>query len=71
MPAASLQTDTATPPFYLVRIKVKDDELAKQGKQRLRPGMPAEVFIERGSRSALSYLLEPFADALPKVWRGE
>lgn len=71
VPAASSQADGQTPPYYIVRVSISDGELAKLNGQRLKPGMPAEVYIETGDRKAISYLLKPFTDALPKVFRGE
>ena len=50
-------------PYYLVRVRVNQSELAKLGLQgRLLPGMPAEVIIIKGQSTALDYLIEPMAN---------
>ncbi|MGI9406367.1 MAG: HlyD family type I secretion periplasmic adaptor subunit [Hyphomicrobiaceae bacterium] len=71
VPAATTKNDGTMPPYYIVRISISDGELDKLGGQLLKPGMPAEVFIDTGDRKAISYLMKPFMDALPKIWRGE
>lgn len=71
VPAASTQADGQTPPFYVVRVSIADGELAKLNGQALKPGMPAEVYIETGDRKAIAFLLKPFMDALPRIFRGD
>lgn len=51
-------------PYYAVRVDVAADEIARLGQLQLRAGMPAEVFIQTGDRTALSYLMKPLTDAL-------
>lgn len=36
---------------------------------RLVPGMPAEVFINTGAQTVLSYLMKPVKDHLQRAWR--
>ncbi|APF36307.1 HlyD family type I secretion periplasmic adaptor subunit [Chelatococcus daeguensis] len=57
--------------FYKVRIHIAPDELARLRGLRLVPGMPVEVHIRTGSRSALSYMLKPLADQLARAFREE
>ncbi|MEL6287858.1 MAG: HlyD family type I secretion periplasmic adaptor subunit [Pseudomonadota bacterium] len=71
VPAATTEADGQTPPFYVVRVAIADGEFAKLGGQRLKPGMPAEVYIETGERKAITFLMKPFLDALPQVFRGQ
>jgi HlyD family secretion protein len=33
------------------------------------PGMPVEVFVQTGTRSALSYLLKPLTDQVMRTFR--
>ena len=35
----------------------------------LLPGMPVEVFIRTGDRSALSYLVKPMSDYFTRAFR--
>ncbi len=60
---------TDTPPYYVVHIKLPKQELKRFGKRKLKPGMPAEVFIQTGARTALSYLLKPLTDQIMRTFR--
>ena len=51
-------------PYYAVRVSVSTEQIARLGQLQLRAGMPAEVFIQTGERTALSYLMKPLADAV-------
>ena len=54
--------------FYMVRIEVDQAAVKKEGLV-LRSGMPAEVYIETGNRSMLSYLTKPFMDQFMRAFR--
>jgi HlyD family secretion protein len=53
--------------YYMARIVLKQDELARLGHVKLIPGMPADAFIQMGSRTALSYLMKPLRDQAAKA----
>lgn len=55
--------------YFLVRVSVTTEELKKLNEQELIPGMPAEVFIQTGERTALEYLLQPLVDTIDRAWR--
>ena len=57
------------PPFYAVRLRIPKTELAKLGTNQLKPGMPAEAFIQTGARTPLTYLLKPLADQIAHAFR--
>lgn len=70
--AADLATDEKTGlTFYLVRIAVPHEELARLGGLTLVPGMPAEAMIQTGERTALSYLVKPLSDQINRAFREE
>lgn len=54
--------------YYTVEIELASSDLAKLGSLKLRPGMPAEAFIQRGSRTMLNYLLKPLADQFARAF---
>ena len=58
-----------TQPYYIVRIRISAGELAKIGSRKLKPGMPAEAFIQTDVRTPLSYLVKPLTDQIEHVWR--
>ena len=49
--------------YFLTRIEISDQERAKLGETKLTAGMPADVLIQTGERTALDYLLKPMTDA--------
>lgn len=55
--------------FYPVEIEISKSELRKLGGLKLRAGMPAEAFIQTGSRTLLSYLLKPLTDQFARAFR--
>ncbi len=57
--------------YYVVRVELRNSELAKLGKLKLLPGMPAEAFFQAGSRTMISYLLKPIADQTGKAFRDD
>lgn len=52
--------------YYQARIEVPPSALEELGELELLPGMPAEVFINTGSRTLLQYLMRPFTNALAR-----
>jgi HlyD family secretion protein len=57
------------PPTFAVRLRLSADELDKLGDLKLKPGMPAEVFIQTRTRTPLSYLLQPLSDQIARSFR--
>ncbi len=56
---------------YLAKVTLTGDAMRKLQGTTLQPGMPAEVLIETGRRSVLSYLLKPLADQIARAFREE
>ncbi|MCQ0971273.1 HlyD family type I secretion periplasmic adaptor subunit [Paracoccus sp. TK19116] len=55
--------------FYRADVTIPPAEIEKLGEQALVPGMPAEVFIQTGERSPMTYLLKPLADYFNRAFR--
>ncbi|MBL8566706.1 MAG: HlyD family type I secretion periplasmic adaptor subunit [Hyphomicrobiaceae bacterium] len=56
--------------YFSADVEIAARELARLSSgHMLLPGMPAEVYFETGSRSMLSYLVKPLADALSHAFR--
>lgn len=49
--------------YFRARVEIPEDELLKLGPVKLSAGMPAEVLIQAGERTALEYLMKPLVDA--------
>ena len=56
--------------YFSAQVSLNEGELAKLPKgHALVPGMPAEVYIELGDRSILSYFIKPLMDAMSRTFR--
>lgn len=64
--ADSLTDDRDGSRYYNARIRLAEALEARVGGLELVPGMPAEVFIQTGRRSALSYFVKPLTDRLTR-----
>ena len=49
-------------PYYKIQVAVTDAGKKKLRDNKVRPGMPAQVFIVTGERTMMSYLLKPIID---------
>ena len=67
--ALTNQQDGST--YYLARIRIPEAQLERLRGQALQPGMPAEVMIRTGERTALAYMLQPVLDSMRRAWREE
>jgi HlyD family secretion protein len=48
--------------YYTVHVTPTADGLTRLGGARLVPGMPVDVFVQTGERTAWSYLMKPIRD---------
>ena len=55
--------------YYIVRIALDAVEVARVGEVKLVPGMPADVFVNTGDRTVITYLLKPLTDQFAKALR--
>ncbi len=59
------QTNT---PYFTVRVALSETERRRLAGLQLVPGMPAEVFMQTGSRTMLSYLFKPMNDQMRRAF---
>jgi HlyD family secretion protein len=59
------QTDAA---YYTLRITLPGAELRRLGDLQLVSGMPAELFLQTGSRTMMSYLLKPITEQMQRTF---
>ncbi|MFW6077108.1 MAG: HlyD family type I secretion periplasmic adaptor subunit [Hyphomicrobiales bacterium] len=57
------------PPTFAVRLQLSPEQLDMLGDLKLKPGMPADVFIQTRNRTPLSYLLQPLSDQVARSFR--
>ncbi|MCZ8314966.1 HlyD family type I secretion periplasmic adaptor subunit [Phreatobacter sp.] len=55
--------------FFLARLAFADGELDRLGRNRIVPGMPAEIYVKTGERTALAYLTRPLMDQVNRAFR--
>lgn len=55
--------------YYSGRITLDGEAREKLGGLRLVPGMPVEVFVATGERTALTYLTKPFTDQFARAFK--
>ena len=55
-------------PYFTVRVVLPDDERRRLGSLQLVPGMPAEVFMQTGSRTMMNYLLKPITEQINRAF---
>ncbi|WP_200832283.1 HlyD family type I secretion periplasmic adaptor subunit [Cognatazoarcus halotolerans] len=57
--------------YYVARIEVPEEEVARLGDKQLQPGMVAEVFVRTGERTMAEYLLQPLRNSFRRAWLEE
>ncbi len=57
--------------YYTARIEIPAESLQKLGDVKLTPGMGAEVLIVTGSRTMLSYIIQPIRDSFSHSFRDQ
>ncbi|MFB9270032.1 HlyD family type I secretion periplasmic adaptor subunit [Bradyrhizobium erythrophlei] len=68
--AADAVRDEAThQPFYEVKVSVQVANFPEKVREKLKPGMMADVLIATGERTVLAYLTQPMTDAIRRGMR--
>jgi HlyD family secretion protein len=67
--ADTSRIDANSPAFYSVRLMISATELAKLGSNKLKPGMPAEAFIQTEAQTPMTYFLKPLTDQFAHALR--
>lgn len=55
--------------YYIARLEMDEKSRRTVGDLKLVPGMPVDVFMATGERTALSYLTKPFTDQMQRAFR--
>lgn len=67
--ADRLTDDRSGEAYYVAYVEIDPESLAEAGEIRLYPGMPAQVMIATGARTALDYLLGPLTSGFDRAFR--
>jgi HlyD family secretion protein len=66
---ADVQTPTTGAPFYLMRVELDTDVLAKVPEVTLTAGMPCEIYVLGEKRTPLDYLWSPIRNSARRAFR--
>ena len=69
--SADRQLDAKGEPFFLTRAEIDRQAMAAIRGVTLYAGMPAEVLIIGGERTAIDYFISPITDSLRRAFREE
>ena len=67
--ADRLQDSRTGESYFLAKVEVNPEDLARVEGVTLKPGMPAEVMVLDGQQTLLNYLLSPFIDSFNRSFR--
>ncbi len=67
--ADRLTDDRSGEAYYVAYVEIDPESLAEVGEIRLYPGMPAQVMIATGARTALDYLIGPLTSSFDRAFR--
>lgn len=66
--ADSLEDERTGDAYYLTRVRFDDIQPENVASLDLVPGMPADLFVTTGERTALSYLMQPLQSRLARTF---
>jgi len=55
--------------YFLGVISLDQSDIPEEYRQRITPGMPAEVIVASGERTVLSYIISPLTESFRKSFR--
>lgn len=55
--------------YFTLRVALAQSQVEKLGDKKLSPGMPAETYIQTGTRTAFAYVTKPISDQLERAFR--
>ena len=66
--ADSLEDERTGQYYYVAQVKLDDEQTEQVAALDLVPGMPADLFVNTGERTALSYLAQPLSERLARTF---
>ena len=66
--ADSLEDERTGQPYFSTTIRLNETQTASIEDLEFVPGMPADVFINTGERTALAYMVQPLKDRLVRTF---
>ncbi|MCO5090965.1 HlyD family type I secretion periplasmic adaptor subunit [Bosea sp. (in: a-proteobacteria)] len=69
--ADALRDEVSQQMVYELRVSVPAAGFPPKIRSKLKPGMPAEVFVPTGERTVIAYLIQPLMDSMRAGFREE
>ena len=66
--ADSLEDERTGQFYYIAQVKLDSEQTEQIAALDLVPGMPADLFVNTGERTALSYLAQPLSERLARTF---
>ena len=66
--ADSIKDERTNSDYYVARIKLDDEQTIEVSNLDFVPGMPADVFVNTGERTAISYLMQPLNERIARTF---
>jgi len=66
--ADSIQDERSGEDYFVARIKLDEEQAANVASLEIVPGMPADVFVNTGERTAISYLMQPLNERISRTF---
>ncbi len=66
--ADSLTDERTGKPYYVAKVRLDKEQPLQVQQLAFVPGMPADIFVKTGERTAISYLLQPLNDRLSRTF---
>jgi len=67
--ADAVRDEITHQPYYEVKVSVEVTQFPEKVREKLKPGMMADVLIATGERTVLAYLTQPMTDAIRRGMR--
>jgi HlyD family type I secretion membrane fusion protein len=67
--ADAVRDEATHQPYYEVKVSVQVAQFPEKVREKLKPGMMADVLIATGERTVLAYLTQPMTDAIRRGMR--
>lgn len=69
--ADALRDEISQQMVYELRVSISASGFPPKIRAKLKPGMPADVFVPTGERTAIAYLMQPLMDSMRSAFREE
>lgn len=66
--ADSIKDERTGVDYFAARVQLDDSQKATVSKLEFVPGMPADIFVNTGERTAISYLLQPLHERIARTF---